>query len=253
MSWRPPTALLAGGARVGGVTSDCPADVLITLQQVLNTSRCCFPRFRLHSRTHGQGALQRPTAPPSQRRWPGEVLFLSLLVVQKVTASGSPQTPPHHVGPRAAAAFLFGTPAGPEWRRGGGPSVPSPATWLPRGGGGVEGTGAEEEGQREKDSSLLFFLLVSLLLSSRPPFPSSSSLSGSSRSSPVSKAAGSTRAFSGVPQRPTSGSPLPPSALQHACPPLNRPLRGSPAEYGSFCRACSGFERFRLRGRLQQA
>ncbi|KAI3373961.1 hypothetical protein L3Q82_022527, partial [Scortum barcoo] len=35
-------------------------------------------------------------------------------------------------------------PAGPAWRMEGGPSVPSPATWLPRGEGGVEGGGAEE-------------------------------------------------------------------------------------------------------------
>jgi len=49
-------------------------------------------------------------------------------------------------------------PAGPAWRREGGPSVPSLATWLPRGEGGVEGDGGEEGGQREKDTFPLFTL-----------------------------------------------------------------------------------------------
>lgn len=51
--------------------------------------------------------------------------------------------------PTTAASCLDG-PAGPAWRREGGPSVPSLATWLPRGEGGVEGGGAEEAGQQEK-------------------------------------------------------------------------------------------------------
>lgn len=65
--------------------------------------------------------------------------------------------------PTTAASCLEG-PAGPAWRREGGPSVPSLATWLPRGEGGVEGGGAEEAGQREKETfPLLFlFLVVSL-------------------------------------------------------------------------------------------
>lgn len=63
--------------------------------------------------------------------------------------------------PPTTAVLCLEGPAGPAWRREGGPSVPSPATWLPRGEGGVEGGGAEEAGQREKESfSLLFFSLV---------------------------------------------------------------------------------------------
>lgn len=52
--------------------------------------------------------------------------------------------------PPTTAALCLEGPAGPAWRREGGPSVPSPATWPPRGEGGVEGAGAEEAGQREK-------------------------------------------------------------------------------------------------------
>lgn len=61
--------------------------------------------------------------------------------------------------PTTAASCLEG-PAGPAWRREGGPSVPSPATWLPRGEGGVEGDGAEEAGQREKETIPLLFLAL---------------------------------------------------------------------------------------------
>lgn len=54
-------------------------------------------------------------------------------------------------------------PAGPAWRREGGPSVPSPATWLPRGEGGVEGSGWEG-GQSEKETfPLLFFFFTAFL------------------------------------------------------------------------------------------
>lgn len=52
-------------------------------------------------------------------------------------------------------------PAGPAWRREGGPSVSSPATWPPRGEGGVEGAGAEEAGQREKNNGrIAFFFFI---------------------------------------------------------------------------------------------
>lgn len=65
--------------------------------------------------------------------------------------------------PPTTAVLCLEGPAGPAWRREGGPPVPSPATWLPRGEGGVEGGGAEEAGQREKETfSLLFFSLVFL-------------------------------------------------------------------------------------------
>lgn len=77
-------------------------------------------------------------------------------------------------------------PEGPAWRREGGPSVPSLATWLPRGEGGVEG-GGREGGQSGKknispplflQSSLSSFLLFYPLLSFYtlflpPPFSSS--------------------------------------------------------------------------------
>lgn len=52
--------------------------------------------------------------------------------------------------PPTTAALCLEGPAGPAWRLEGGPSVPTLATWLPRGEGGVEGGGAEEAGQREK-------------------------------------------------------------------------------------------------------
>lgn len=127
--------------------------------------------------------------------------------------------------------------------------MPSPATWLPRGGGGVEGTGAEEEGQREKDTSLLFFLLVSLLLSSRPPFPSSSSLSSSAWS--IQSGFKSGRFYLGVLQ----GTPAShiwitfptfcPAAFMSSIKPSSRNKLGSPTEHGSFC---SEFEKFQLRG-----
>lgn len=92
--------------------------------------------------------LQGPVDAPSQRAAVARRAFPPPLL--EGDSERVRQTPPHHVVPRAATAFLFGTPAGPEWGRGGGPSVPSPATWLPGGGGGVEGAGGEQEGQREK-------------------------------------------------------------------------------------------------------
>lgn len=49
--------------------------------------------------------------------------------------------------------------------------MPSPATWLPRGEGGVEGDGVEEAGQREKETF--------------PPLSPSSLLSGSLFSPPL--------------------------------------------------------------------
>lgn len=60
--------------------------------------------------------------------------------------------------PPTTAVLCLEGPAGPAWRREGGPSVPSPATWLPRGEGGVEGGGAKEAGQQEKETFSLLFL-----------------------------------------------------------------------------------------------
>lgn len=71
-------------------------------------------------------------------------------------------------------------PAGPAWRWEGGPSVPSSATWLPRGEGGVEGAGAEEEGRGRKmtfSSPLQFLFFSSLLLPHPVITPSLSALS----------------------------------------------------------------------------
>lgn len=110
----------------------------------------------------------RSVAPPARQA------LLSLFEVWKVSACQSfkrcvVQSPfvPRLAGVLPLLQLLCSRgPAGPAWRREGGPSVPSPATWLPRGEGGVEGGGAKEAGQRGKNEkkkrgerhfSLLFF------------------------------------------------------------------------------------------------
>lgn len=87
--------------------------------------------------TNSRGRTASPTA-----RLDAVLPFFVLLVPFRYLA-WPPSRPP-------LAARCADGPAGPAWRREGGPSVSSPATWSPRGEGGVEGAGAEEAGQREK-------------------------------------------------------------------------------------------------------